>query len=59
MLEGDNTTSLVVIRVDGKNICQPITRDLVVFELQKLDEGQRSRASIIPVSESGQEILLG
>lgn len=59
MINETETEMKFVIKVNGQVRTKPLLRTLAETALQNLPEEERSVAEIVPVTPSGQELLLG
>jgi hypothetical protein len=59
MINENNNEMKFVIKVNGQVRTKPLLRTLAETALQNLPEDERVVAEIVPVTSSGQELLLG
>ena len=56
----DNTSVWYVVKVDGREVSQRTESKMIAEQaLAQLPEGTRAVASVVPVTASGQQVLLG
>lgn len=59
MLNENQTELKYVVKVNGQTRTTPLPKTLAEAAIQNLPEGERPFAQIVPVTETGQELLLG
>ena len=59
MLNENDTELKYVIKVNGQVRTAPLLKQLAETALQNLPENEREIAQLVPVTDSGKELLLG
>ena len=58
MLNENQQELKFIVKVKGKVRSKPLLRNLAETAIQNLPEDERSIATLVPVTEGGQELLL-
>ena len=55
----ENTTIKYGVILNGQQVAVKVTQQLAEQFISTLDQSQQQNASIVPISEGGQQVLLG